>query len=250
MESKNNLKYALISLSLCCLLISFLPRVFADTSNIFDDPDIDGSDSEYYSNAKGKEIGYHYWRWKAVYLDNDDPSYDYYAIYIYQLLNPSRNMDTGLGQIVKGTTTIDLLNSYQIIEEALPDRSTGTFKIGTGVSFSGSSASFSESWSYSVDDVDIDPCTIMEFGAYTDWDFDCYGDALDDQIELYFTALIKTYEYRSLDVKITLYSYWRLFHLYYGSIFHTQYYFTETISLSLTGNPTSGGGGGGGHIVQ
>jgi hypothetical protein len=246
MYSKNKFKCALLSLIACFLIISFLPSVFADSSDLYNNPDIYGEESEYYYNAKGKAIGYQYWQWKVVYIENSDPSYDYYAVYIYQLSNPSRNIGTGLGQIVKGTVTIDLLSSSQKIQEALPDRSSGSFKIGMGVSFSGSSASFSESWSYTVADVDIDPCTIMEYGAYTDWDFTCSGDALDDQIELYYTALIKTYEHQPLDVKLSLYTYWRLFFWYYGSIFYKHYYFTESISLELVGNPVSTVGGGGG----
>ncbi len=251
MESNKKIRYIFLGIITFCLLFSFTRPALGDSLNIFSDPDIYGNGSKYYNNARGKAIGYQYWQWKAVYLDNTDPLYDYYAIYIYQLLNPSRNMGTGLGQIVKGTTKIDLLTSYQKVLEALPDRSAGSYSIGTGVSFSGSSASFSVTWSYTVSDVEIDPCTIMEYGGYTDWDFICTGDALDDQIELYYTTLIKTDEHMPLNVRISLYTYWRLFYWYYGSPFHSQYYFTEYISFELAGNPlTGGGGGGGGHDLQ
>ena len=247
MKSNKKVKYIFLGIITCCLLFSFIRPAFADSLNIFDDPDKEGERSKFYKNSKGKEIGYHNWQWKLIYLENDDPLYDYYAIKIIQLLNPSGNYE-GLGQILEGTTKITLITSYQKIQEALPDRSAGSYSIGTGVSFSGSSASFSTTWSYSLTDVEIDPCTIMEYGGYTDWDFICTGDAIDDQIELYYTTLIKTREHMPLKVKISLYTYWLLYSWYYGGPFYKHYFFTEYINLELAGNPS--GGGGGGHILQ
>ena len=195
-------------------------------------------------------VGQHHYEWRAVFIDNDNPTYDYYAVYVRQTLTPaSAYGDSSNFKIIKGTTNIDLLTTGQMILDALPLRTSGSSTIGAGIGVSydksGPGGSFSASYSYSAPDVGIDPVTDAMDGGYTKWNFKMGIGAKKDQNTFYFTALIRVTEGYSLLIKIVLYTMWRL--PLWGSREYTEY---QYVSFDGTPSPPDdgGGGGGGGYI--
>ncbi len=187
-------------------------------------------------------VGNIHWEYMVDFLEEDNnPDYDFYAIYLFITLTPSIRIGDGHGYIFGGYVIFDLKTSDNMIAHRLPGSTSGTAEYGVSVTIGvDGGASFSASTSYSIPYVEISPLTDYSWGGYVRWDFEMNSvwwnwrdGARDDENDLYFTALVRAQEGAPVYFDIIIHTKWYYDFYRWGTFLE----YTETISVYYDGTP-------------
>ncbi|WXG43059.1 MAG: PKD domain-containing protein [Promethearchaeati archaeon SRVP18_Atabeyarchaeia-1] len=154
-------------------------------------------------------VGQLHYEWMIKYIPTTSTQYDYYAIYILEVMNPSKSRGES-GYITGATTRLELAHSSMAV---YLDPSTGTtsFTYGTGVSLNSQDVlTFSATSSYTQQSLTITTQRDDNFGGYIQWTFSMNDIAQSNSNQVLLTALIRTHKYQAFATGITITTHWRV----------------------------------------
>ena len=188
--------------------------------------------------------------YKVKYISNDDPSYDYYSIAIYQKVTPAVAItgdDYDPSFITSGVVYFRLQDTNQIVKDILPGYGgvTGTCTYGIGAVVGNGDADFTTTGTISVPDVYIAGYKSSLYGSTNNWvKFVTDSDSRFDANTYRWTVLIKVREGSAINVQLEFKTSWASTSVFPGFPFYPTY--REYFTVNFDGTPDTGGGGGGG----
>lgn len=213
-------RIVILSLALIVILGSQVSLVRAE-SDLWSNPDYEKFGTvdytEYYWFVSAY-MGFVAYEIHVEYLENTNPSYDYYAIYLIETINPSSNQGYwgGWTHIISACTKADLLTSRQMVVDYLPDRTTGIWNWQASFGIAGDELGFTVTSQYNLPDVVLNPNPDTHWGGFVTWTLDMLGtdynpSSRDDANKLRATIIVRTYEGDSLYMKFKMDTTWRCY---------------------------------------
>ena len=110
--------------------------------------------------------------------NDTDTLYDYYTVYLTEIVNPSINSRDGFAWITQAITLLNLTDEHQMIVDSLPDNVHA--------------------------DITIDTDTDANWGGYAKWTLTMTGDARESTVRFYTTTLLRVDEGFGVSINVTL----------------------------------------------
>ncbi len=247
------MKKRLILVALIAIIIAMQPAS-VNAEELWSDPDYTYFNTidyhQYYVSGPliNVYLGFMAYEINIEYLENSDSTYDYYAIYVIETINPSYAQGNwwAPSYIESAWTQINFLNSHQMLVDSLPDRSDATVQWQASVGVNGDGVGFSATMQYALPDVIITKDPDTHWGGDVSWNLDMTWGAIGAAHVFRATIIVRTYEGEAVNVRISFHTDWK-FRVFYGP--YNMVSKSDYVSTYFDGTPNSGGGGGGGGRI-